>query len=107
MRLSELQSGEAGSGAEPDHAMGGQPEPETLEEPESAAEPMEQTSLVDDADSEVEALARELVESGERGHDVDTPFAWTQEDPEEADGGGPPIGHYFEGLLGWRREVDS
>ena len=63
-------------------------------------------SVVEDADSEVEALARDLVESGERGHDVDTPFAWTQEDPEETNGGGPPIRDYFDGLLGWRRRGD-
>jgi hypothetical protein len=34
-------------------------------------------------------------------HDVDTPFAWTQNEPDDASPAGPPIGRYFTRLLGW------
>jgi tetratricopeptide (TPR) repeat protein len=34
-------------------------------------------------------------------HEVDTPFAWTEEDPDDVPEPGPSIGRYFERLLGW------
>jgi len=58
---------------------------------------------VDETD-EVETLARELADGGPGEHDVDTPFAWTEGDPDEPEDGsdeGPRIGDYFDALLGW------
>jgi hypothetical protein len=53
-------------------------------------------------EAEVEALARDLAESGQGRHDVDTPFAWTDEEPESSTKtGGPTIREYFDGLLNW------
>jgi len=34
-------------------------------------------------------------------HDVDTPFAWTHQDPEEVLPEGPPISAYFARMLDW------
>jgi len=35
-------------------------------------------------------------------HEVDTPFAWTEEDPDDVPAPGPSIGRYFERLLAWK-----
>ncbi len=37
-------------------------------------------------------------------HEVDTPFAWTEEDADDLPLAGPAIGRYFERLLAWRPE---
>ncbi|MGE0160069.1 MAG: hypothetical protein AB7T31_11720 [Gemmatimonadales bacterium] len=50
---------------------------------------------------DVEALARELAESGGGSHDVDSPFAWTDREPTPETAPGPTIGEYFDGLLSW------
>jgi tetratricopeptide (TPR) repeat protein len=52
-------------------------------------------------DEELEALARDLAESGAARHEVDTPFAWADQEPEAANATGPTIRDYFEGLLSW------
>jgi len=40
-------------------------------------------------------------------HEVDTPFAWTEEDPDDMPEPGPSIGGYFERLLAWRPSDDE
>jgi hypothetical protein len=40
-------------------------------------------------------------EAQQERHEVDTPFAWTEEDVEEAPADGPAIGSYFARLLAW------
>jgi hypothetical protein len=53
-------------------------------------------------EEEVEALARDLAESGEGRHEVDTPFAWAEQEAEPtAETEGPTIREYFDGLLNW------
>jgi hypothetical protein len=54
-------------------------------------------------DEEMEALARELADGG-GGHDVDTPFAWTDPDADADadDDDGAAIGDYFDRLLEWQ-----
>jgi tetratricopeptide (TPR) repeat protein len=55
-------------------------------------------------EEDVETLARDLSESGNGGHEVDTPFAWTEDEtPSSGDATdeGPGIGDYFDELLGW------
>ena len=65
------------------------------------------------AEEEVEALARELHEHGEEAQSgVDSPFGLEEGVDEttaevEATEGGPTIGEYFEGLLGWKTEGRS
>ena len=49
----------------------------------------------------LELMARDLAESGQGAHDVETPFAWTAEEADEAASHGPTIDEYFEGLLTW------
>ena len=72
------------------------------------AEPVEAAAaggMGDAPEEEVETLARDLAESGSGEHDVDTPFAWTEEEADETDtsaGEGPSIGEYFDGLLSWK-----
>jgi hypothetical protein len=34
-------------------------------------------------------------------HDVDTPFAWTHQEPDETSAAGPPISKYFSRMLRW------
>lgn len=54
-------------------------------------------------DEEVEALARDIAGLGDAAHDVDTPFAWTEDHGprrvRRGEKGG--IGDYFDGLLSW------
>ncbi|HSG06799.1 MAG TPA: tetratricopeptide repeat protein [Longimicrobiales bacterium] len=35
-------------------------------------------------------------------HDVDTPFAWTHQDPDDVSRPGPPISAYFSSMLAWK-----
>ena len=94
-RISELESG-AGEAA---------PEPEA--DPPSGDEPRPEGS---NGEEEVETLARDLAESGNGDHEVDTPFAWAEDatpvSAEETEGG-PGIGDYFDGLLGWDSRAGS
>ena len=53
-------------------------------------------------DQTVESLARHLAESGDATHDVDTPFAWTEEEKAETPSDAPPISEYFTRMLAWR-----
>ncbi len=55
----------------------------------------------DDEDEEVEALARDLAQSGEGADEVDTPFAWSAEEAQEQDRG--DIGRYFDSMLDWKK----
>jgi hypothetical protein len=52
-------------------------------------------------DEEVEALARELAESGRGSPETESPFAWTEREPAATPPGGPTIREYFDGLLKW------
>ena len=58
---------------------------------------------------ELETLARDLAESGAEEHEVETPFAWTDE--REAGSDAVPsdegVAGYFEDLLGWGSREDS
>ena len=72
--------------------------------------PGDPTSLppLEDADQD-EAVASAIgwgPKDGAHGPTVDTPFAWTQDDPDAA-AAGPPIGEYFERLLAWGRDDDE
>jgi len=64
---------------------------------------------LEDADQD-EAVASAIgwgPKDGAHGPTVDTPFAWTQDDPDAATAAGPPIGEYFDRLLAWSREDDE
>jgi tetratricopeptide (TPR) repeat protein len=41
------------------------------------------------------------------GHEVETPFAWTAEEPEEVRPSRPPISEYFQRLLSWGVGADA
>jgi hypothetical protein len=56
-----------------------------------------------ETDEEVETLARDLAQFGHSSHDVDSPFAWGESDPEEVRSG-PTIRDYFQGMLDWEME---
>ena len=61
-------------------------------------------------EEEVEALARDLAESGADAHDVDTPFAWAEDEaPAEASevDDGHAIGDYFDNLFAWESREES
>jgi len=73
--------------------------------------PEDPTSLppLEDADQD-EAVASAIgwgPKDGAHGPTVDTPFAWTQDDPDAAAAAGPPIGDYFDRLLAWGRDDDE
>jgi tetratricopeptide (TPR) repeat protein len=59
-------------------------------------------------DDEVETLARDLAQSGDEEHEVDTPFAWPDDDLEEQsdETDEPSIGNFFGDLLGYVQEPD-
>jgi len=61
----------------------------------------------DEPEEEVESLARDLAQSGEGAHDVETPFAWGEQEAEEPPSEGPTIRDYFDGLLSWEPEEDA
>jgi hypothetical protein len=67
----------------------------------------EQSDASDEPEEEVESLARDLAQSGEGAHDVDTPFAWGEQEAEEPPSEGPTIRDYFDGLLSWEPEEDA
>lgn len=55
-------------------------------------------------EEEVETLARDLAEVGADDHEVDTPFAWSEDaaaDVSSTREDGSTIGEYFDQLLGW------
>jgi hypothetical protein len=58
-------------------------------------------ALPGQGDEEVEALARELAESGRGSHETDSPFAWTDRESAPSPPSGPTIREYFDGLLKW------
>ena len=59
-------------------------------------------------EEEVETLARDLAESGATRHDVESPFAWADKEPEAtAEVAGPTIREYFDGLLRWEPREES
>jgi tetratricopeptide (TPR) repeat protein len=107
-RIADLESGRVGS--EPMHARA-RPAPPAVPrpafdemEPDETASGRPATEIARRDEEEVETLARDLAESGEGRHEVDTPFAWTEEEDsftseeEDADSG---IGGYFDRLLAW------
>lgn len=55
-------------------------------------------------EEEVETLARDLAEVGSDDHEVDTPFAWSEDaaaDVSSTEKEGSTIGGYFDQLLSW------
>jgi hypothetical protein len=94
-RIAELRSG------------GGSPPAATLSRPSTPPSASPTTEGFAEDDEEMEALARELADGG-GGHEVDTPFAWTDRDADadaDADAGdddGAAIGDYFDRLLEWQ-----
>jgi tetratricopeptide (TPR) repeat protein len=94
-RIAELRSG------------GGSPPAATLSRPSTPPSASPTTEGFAEDDEEMEALARELADGG-GGHEVDTPFAWTDRDADadaDADPGdddGAAIGDYFDRLLEWQ-----
>ncbi len=80
--------------------------PEELQE--APIDPVPSTSEREPAD-EVEALARGLAEAGDHEHDVDTPFAWAeQEAGEDVDvNKGPTMGDFFGRMLTSNDEDDT
>jgi tetratricopeptide (TPR) repeat protein len=109
-RIEALESGSAeiGSAAASSRATP-PPLPTPTEEPFGAAG-AEIDAGADAHDEAVETLARDLAGSGDTGHDVDTPFAWTNEEHGAADAatdGGPGIGDYFDNLLAWEERGES
>jgi tetratricopeptide (TPR) repeat protein len=80
-----------------------------LEELQQAPiDPVPSTSEREPAD-EVETLARDLAEAGDHKHDVDTPFAWAeQEAGEDVDvNKGPTMGEFFGRMLTSNDEDDT
>jgi tetratricopeptide (TPR) repeat protein len=80
-----------------------------LEELQQAPiDPVPSTSEREPAD-EVEILARDLAEAGDHEHDVDTPFAWAeQEAGEDVDvNKGPTMGEFFGRMLTSNDEDDT
>ncbi len=71
-------------------------------------DPVPSTSEREPAD-EVEILARDLAEAGDHEHDVDTPFAWAeQEAGEDVDANkGPTMGDFFGRILTSNDEDDT
>ena len=65
-------------------------------------EPADAGGMGDTQEEEVETLARDLAESGSGEHDVDTPFAWTEEEADVSAGEGPSIAEYFDVLFSWQ-----
>ncbi len=61
----------------------------------------------EEAEEEVDTLARDLAESGRGGPEVDSPFNWSPPDEDAASGGGPTIREYFEELLDWEPREDK
>jgi predicted Zn-dependent protease len=55
-----------------------------------------------DNDAGVESLARDLAASGDDTHEVDTPFAWTEEGADEDPTDAPPISDYFSQMQDWK-----
>ena len=82
-RIAELEAG------------GGSSRGTRAEETERAREEQEEK------DHEVEALARDLAESGRRPKDVQSPFGWTDREPPAEEEEGPTMRDYFDGLLNW------
>ena len=80
--------------------------PEELQQ--APIDPVPSTSEREPAD-EVEALARDLAEAGDHEHDVDTPFAWAeQEAGEDVDvNKGPTMGDFFGRMLTSNDEDDT
>ena len=59
-------------------------------------------------EEEVETLARDLAESGATRHDVESPFAWAEKEPEATvEVAGPTIREYFDGLLRWEPREEA
>jgi hypothetical protein len=75
--------------------------------PENGLHPTE--TVEEEEEEEVEALARDLADSGDGAHEVDTPFAWTEAEPSTDDppDDGSEIGDYFDDLLGWESQEGS
>ena len=80
--------------------------PEELQQ--APIDPVPSTSEREPAD-EVETLARDLAEAGDHEHDVDTPFAWAeQEAGEDVDANkGPTMGDFFGRMLTSNDEDDT
>jgi hypothetical protein len=65
------------------------------------------TPLGGNDEEEVETLARDLAESGEGRHEVDSPFSWVRHEAEEKSPSGPSVREYFDDLLAWEPREES
>ena len=65
-----------------------------------------ETLAAERTEDELETLARDLASTGRDEHEVDTPFAWTEEGVEEG-ADGPAMGDFFEDLFGWESEEEK
>ncbi len=90
-RISELENDEGDGGVHP---------------PEGLLVGEEERASPDVSEEAVETLARDLAEIGDDGHEVETPFAWADDEDSPADDG-PEIGDYFDNLLGWESDSAS
>jgi hypothetical protein len=59
-----------------------------------------------ESEEEVESLARDLAQSGDQEHDVDSPFAWAEQELEAPPTDESSIRDYFDGLLSWDPEEE-
>jgi hypothetical protein len=101
-RIAQLEVGGDGAGGEPrDEAAGAR---RTWQPEQSNAS---DETKVDETEEGVEWLARDLAQSGEGAHDVETPFAWGEQEAEEPPSEGPTIRDYFDGLLSWEPGEDA
>jgi hypothetical protein len=89
------------------HLSASDPDNRELADRIAQLEQPEQSDASDEPEEEVESLARDLAQSGEGAHDVDTPFAWGEQEAEEPPSEGPTIRDYFDGLLSWEPEEDA
>ena len=80
---------------------------ETDAAPDVSSREADVSATEDAPDEEVETLARDLAETGADHHEVDTPFAWSEdvagENPAVVDDG-MTIGAYFDQLLSWEED---
>jgi len=56
---------------------------------------------------ETESLARDLAASGDGEHEVESPFAWSEDEAGEPEEERSSIKDYFDGLLNWKPEKHS
>jgi len=85
-------------------------ETETTGQAAETEEPLEgPLEAATDGDAVEDAFSEHVwrTERHAEDHEVETPFAWTAEEPEEEGPSRPPISEYFRRLLSWEAESDA